>query len=65
MDFYIDLIIYIFAVIGIVVTNIAFLERYFFVSSSSLKFKLNRNNVKKRYVTLHINFIFSWFHCWK
>lgn len=50
MDFYIDLIIYIFALIGIVVTNIAFLERYFFVSSSSLKFKLNRNNVKKRYL---------------
>ena len=48
MDFYIDLIVYILAIIGLIITNIALLESYT-VSVQKKCYILNKEIIKKRY----------------
>lgn len=48
MDFYIDLIIYILAIIGLIITNIALLESYM-TGNQQKYYILNKEIIKKRY----------------
>ena len=48
MEFYIDLIIYIFAVIGFIITNIAIFENYIFYTEHK-RFFYRKEDIKNRY----------------
>lgn len=48
MEFYIDLIIYIFAIIGLIVTNIAIFENYIFYGKNK-RYHYKKEENKNKY----------------